>query len=66
VLVTDVQACEAQMRRIAGMNKGLAANYNAERVHNERDEHPQGRRIQINNAGMLRVAPPAVFIARSQ
>jgi hypothetical protein len=35
VLVTDVQACEVQMRRMAGMNKGLAANYNAERVHNE-------------------------------
>ena len=30
-----VQACEAQMRRMAGLNKTLAANYNAERVHDE-------------------------------
>jgi hypothetical protein len=27
-------ACEAQMRRMAGSNKTLAANYNATRVHN--------------------------------
>ena len=31
-----VQACEAQKRRMAGLNKMLAANYNAERVHDER------------------------------
>ena len=31
---TAVQACEAQMRRMAGLNKTLAANYNATRVHN--------------------------------
>ena len=30
-----VQACEAQMRRMASLNKTLAANYNAERVHDE-------------------------------
>jgi hypothetical protein len=30
-----VQACEAQMRRMAGLNKTLAANYNAERVYDE-------------------------------
>jgi hypothetical protein len=30
-----VQACEAQMRRMADLNKTLAANYNAERVHDE-------------------------------
>jgi hypothetical protein len=30
-----VQACEAQMRRMAGLNKTLATNYNAERVHDE-------------------------------
>ena len=30
-----VQACEAQERRMAGVVKTLAANYDAERVHNE-------------------------------
>ena len=30
-----VQACEAQKRRTAGLVKVLAANYNAQRVHNE-------------------------------
>jgi hypothetical protein len=30
-----VQACEAQMRRLAGSNKTLTANYNAERVHDD-------------------------------
>jgi hypothetical protein len=30
-----VQACEAQMRRMAGLNKTLAANYNAERVYDD-------------------------------
>jgi hypothetical protein len=30
-----VQACEAQMRRLAGLNKTLAVNYNATRVHND-------------------------------
>ena len=34
-LFAAVQACEAQMRRMAGLNKTLAANYNAERVHDE-------------------------------
>jgi hypothetical protein len=34
-LFDAVQACEAQMRRMAGLNKTLAANYNAERVHDE-------------------------------
>jgi hypothetical protein len=33
--VATVQACEAQMHRMAGLDKGLAANYNAERVHDE-------------------------------
>jgi hypothetical protein len=32
---TTVEACESQMRRLAGLNKGLAANYNGERVHND-------------------------------
>jgi hypothetical protein len=30
-----VQACEAQKRRMAALSKTLAANYNAERVHDE-------------------------------
>jgi hypothetical protein len=30
-----VEACEAQMHRMAESNKVLAANYNAERVHHE-------------------------------
>jgi hypothetical protein len=30
-----VKACEAQMRRMAGLNKTLAANYNAEHVHDD-------------------------------
>ena len=30
-----VKACEAQKRRQAGLNKGLAANYNAKRVQRE-------------------------------
>ena len=30
-----VMACEAQMHRMAGSIKTLAANYNAERVHDE-------------------------------
>ena len=34
-LFARVQACEAQMHRMAGSNKTLAANYNAERVHDE-------------------------------
>ena len=34
-LFDAVQACEAQMRRMVGLNKTLAANYNAERVHDE-------------------------------
>jgi hypothetical protein len=33
--VAAVQACVVQMHRMAGLDKGLAANYNAERVHNE-------------------------------
>ena len=32
---TAVQNCEMQMRRMAGLNKTLAANYNAERVQDE-------------------------------
>ena len=32
---TAVQACEAQMRRLTGSNKTLAANYNAARVHDD-------------------------------
>lgn len=28
-----VATCENQMRRLAGLNKGLAANYNAAHVH---------------------------------
>jgi hypothetical protein len=34
-LLDAVQACEAQMRRMAGLNKTLTANYNAKRVHDE-------------------------------
>ena len=34
-LFAAVQACEAQMHRLVGLNKTLAANYNAERVHDE-------------------------------
>ena len=34
-LFARVQACEAQMHRMAGLNKTLAANDNAERVHDE-------------------------------
>jgi hypothetical protein len=30
-----VKACEAQMRRMAGLNKPLAANYNAEHVYDD-------------------------------
>jgi hypothetical protein len=30
-----VKACEAQMRPMAGLNKTLAANYNAERVYDD-------------------------------
>jgi hypothetical protein len=33
--ITTVEACEGQMRRLAGLNKGLAANYNAQRVHDD-------------------------------
>jgi putative SOS response-associated peptidase YedK len=33
--ITTVEACEGQTRRLAGLNKGLGANYNAERVHND-------------------------------
>jgi hypothetical protein len=32
---TAVQACQAEMRRMAGLNKTLAANYNGERVYDE-------------------------------
>jgi hypothetical protein len=32
---TAVQACEAEMRRMAGLNTTLAANYNCERVYDE-------------------------------
>ena len=31
---SDVLACEAQMRRMTGSNKTLAANFNTTRVHN--------------------------------
>ena len=34
-LFARVHACEAQMHRMAGLNKTLAANYDAERVHDE-------------------------------
>ena len=34
-LFDPVQACEAQMHRMAGLNKTLTANYNAKRVHDE-------------------------------
>jgi hypothetical protein len=30
-----VEACERQMRRMAGLNKALAANYNAERIYDD-------------------------------
>ena len=30
-----IQNCEAQMHRMAGLNKALGANYNAERVHRD-------------------------------
>jgi hypothetical protein len=32
---TAVQACEAEMRRMASLNTTLAANYNGERVYDE-------------------------------
>jgi hypothetical protein len=31
--LTAIAACESQMHRLAGLNKGLAANYNAQRTH---------------------------------
>jgi hypothetical protein len=31
--LTAIQTCESQMRRLAGLNKVLAANYNAAHVH---------------------------------
>jgi hypothetical protein len=31
--LTAVAACEGQMRRLAGLNKALAANYNAQHTH---------------------------------
>jgi hypothetical protein len=31
--VAAVETCEAQLRRLAELNKTLAANYNAEHVH---------------------------------
>jgi hypothetical protein len=34
-MVTAVATCENQMRRLAGLNKGLAANYNAQHVHED-------------------------------
>jgi hypothetical protein len=34
-VLAAVATCENQMHRLAGLNKGLAANYNAARVHNE-------------------------------
>lgn len=34
-MLSAVQACEAQTHRMAGLNKGLAANYNAARVHDD-------------------------------
>jgi hypothetical protein len=33
--MTAVATCESQMRRLAGLNKGLAANYNAQHVHED-------------------------------
>ena len=32
---SDVDACVAQMHRMAGLNKGLAANWNADRVRRD-------------------------------
>jgi hypothetical protein len=42
-----VKACEGQMRRMAGLNKTLAANYNAERIYDDcerqsNDDHTVG------------------------
>ena len=34
-MVTAVATCESQMRRLAGLNKGLAANYNAQYVYDD-------------------------------
>ncbi len=34
-MLTAVQSCEAQMHRMAGLSKGLGANYNAARVHDD-------------------------------
>ncbi len=31
----DVEACVAQMHRMAGLDKGLAANWNADRVRRD-------------------------------
>ena len=33
--LTVVAACETQMRRLAGLNKALGANYNAQHVHED-------------------------------
>ena len=33
--ISDVEACVAQMHRMAGLNKGLGANYNADRVRRD-------------------------------
>jgi hypothetical protein len=32
---SDVEACVAQMHRMAGLNKGLAANWNTDRVRRD-------------------------------
>ena len=34
-IITMVATCESQMKRLAGLNKTLAANYNAQRVHED-------------------------------
>jgi hypothetical protein len=34
-MLTAVQACEVQMHRMAGLSKGLSANYDSARVHDD-------------------------------
>jgi hypothetical protein len=40
---SDVDACVAQMHRMAGLNKALAANWNADRVRRDCADGVYGR-----------------------
>ena len=46
-----VQNCEMQMRRMAGLNKTLAANYNAERVQDECVASPEEKTTRPGQDG---------------